>query len=241
MTKLLDRCPILKEMLESESALSLEGDEIPIHSNIPQRYAEALYEVVLRTRPSIAVEVGMGFGVSSLAILAALRDGGQDGKLISIDPNQSTDWDGCGLTAVAQAGLNDRHELFEDFDYVVLPRLLSSGLKIDFAYIDGWHTFDYVLLDWWYLDKMLAAEGIIGFNDCGWPAVDKVLQFLLTHRKYVEIDVGLPVHHVGLRDGSRSPQSEISGDTKELSRRAEDRYFKKKRSWEPSWDFFADF
>jgi predicted O-methyltransferase YrrM len=241
MTTLLERCPVLKEMLESQAALTDAGIQIPIHSNIPLVYARALYETVLRTRPSIALEVGMGFGVSSLAILAALRDGGQPAKLISIDPDQSTDWNGCGLAAVARAGLNEWHELLEDYDYHVLPRLLSSGLRLDFAYVDGWHTFDYALLDWWYVDKMLSVGGIVGFNDCGWPAVDKLIRFVLTHRKYAEIDVGLPVEYAGERGGRNLPLGLTSDDLEAGSRRAEDRYFKKERSWEPRWDFFAPF
>lgn len=32
----------------------------------------------------------------------------------------------------------------------------------------GWHTFDHTLLAWWYVDKMLPAGGIVGFNDCDW-------------------------------------------------------------------------
>ena len=139
----------------------------------------------------------MAFGVSSLAILAALREIGQDGKLISIDPGQSTGWQGCGRTAVARAGLSSRHELIEDYDYNALPRLLTSGLRIDFAYIDGWHTFDYSLLDWWYVDRMLPAGGVVGFNDCGWPAVEKAIRFVMTHRKYEELDVGLPPRYQG--------------------------------------------
>jgi len=49
--------------------------------------------------------------------------------------------------------------MHEDFDFKVLPRLLESGKKIDFAYIDGWHTFDYTLLDWCYIDRQDAPPG----------------------------------------------------------------------------------
>jgi len=68
----------------------------------------------------------------------------------------------------AKASLSDRHELIEEYDYDALPRLRASGLRVDFAYLDGWHTFDHTLLAWWYVDKMLPAGGIVGFNDCDW-------------------------------------------------------------------------
>jgi predicted O-methyltransferase YrrM len=241
MGRLLERCSILKDMMDSQIACSQSGEQIPIHSSIPPAYAEALYETVLRADPAIVVEVGMAFGASSLAILSALRDGNRDGRLISIDPTQSSDWKGCGLAAIARAGLEKRHELIEDYDYNALPRLLAAGLKIDFAYIDGWHTFDYALVDWWYVDKMLTVDGIVGFNDCSWPAVDKIIKFVLSHRKYHEIDVGLPVTLAGWDHKRELLRRLTFGRKKEWYRRWEDRYLKKSANWEPKWDFFAPF
>ena len=117
-----------------------------------------------------------------------------------------------------------------------------SGIKIDFAYIDGWHSFDYTLLDGWYVDRMLAVGGIAAFNDCDWPAVKKAIRFVLTHRKYSEMDVGLPVslsgHHLKWEP---LRQFLICGSKLGCFRRAEDRYFRKDENWEPSWDFYARF
>lgn len=238
MSKLFKQCPVIKEILVDRSAQTLAGDRIPVHSDIGIDHAEALYETILRNRPTTVLEIGMAFGVSSLAILTALRDIGQNGRLLSIDPGQSTSWKGCGLASIARAGLKDRHEMHEDYDYNALPRLLASGLKIDFGYIDGWHTFDYALLDWWYVDRMLKAGGIAAFNDCSWPAVEKAIDFVLSHRKYTEIDVGLPV--------PRKRKQELLkfltfGHRKVVGKWEADRYFRKDADWEPSWDFYAPF
>jgi predicted O-methyltransferase YrrM len=222
MSNLLAHCPVLKQMLDSRTALTPDNQPLALISNIPQSFADALYQTVLKSQPKTALEIGMAFGISSLAILTALRDIDQASKLITIDPHQSTHWCNCGRAAVASAGLSDRHQFIESFDYLALPHLLESSLKIDFAYIDGWHTFDYTLLDWWYIDKMLTVDGIVAFNDCGFPAVEKVIQFVLTHRSYTELDVGLPSV---VKDG----------------RRTEDRYFKKTAATEPAWNFFAPF
>ena len=240
MVRLLERCPTLKEMLDSQSASTLGGDRIPLHSNIPAAYAEALYQTVLRANPAVVLEVGMAYGVSSLAILSALRDGNRHGRLITIDPVQSTAWKGCGQAALARAGLAERHELIEEYNYQALPRLLAAGLKVDFAYIDGRHHFDYALLDWWFIDKMLPVEGIVGFNDCGWPAIEKVIRFVLGHRKYVEIDVGLPVTMPGGRK-LKLLRGLTLGLKKEWCLRVEDRYLKKAADWEPHGKFFAPF
>jgi hypothetical protein len=241
MINLLDSCPVLKEMLDPGIARGQAGDAIPIHSNIPGYYAEALFRTVLEARPSIVIEVGMAFGVSSLAILAALHRAGDAGRLISIDPFQSTQWGGCGITAIEQAGFRERHELVQDFDYNALPRLLASGQRLDFAYIDGWNTFDYKLFDWWYVDKMLKVEGVVGFRGCGYPSVDKVIRFVRSHRKYDELDVGLPLE-VANYSRRRGLLRRLTGkDPRAYYMQRQDRFFIKRQVWEPSWDFYAEF
>lgn len=237
MSKLFKQCPIIEEILVGRSAYTLKGDKIPVHSDIGLAHAEALYETVFKNRPKVVLEIGMAFGVSSLSILTALRDIGADGRLLSIDPLQTPDWNGCGLASIARAGLKDRHEMREDYDYKVLPRLLESGLKLDFAYIDGWHTFDYTLLDWWYVDRMLKVGGVVAFNDCSWPAVDKAIQFVVTHRKYSEMDVGLKLP----RRRKMELLNLITFGLKKLPLADRDRYFRKDADWEPRWDFYAPF
>jgi predicted O-methyltransferase YrrM len=237
MSKLFKQCPLIEEILVNRSAQTLTGDKIAVHSDIGLAHAEALYDTVLRLQPAVVLEIGMAFGVASLAILTALRDIGHNGRLLSIDPLQTPDWKGCGLASIARAGLQDRHEMHEDYDYRVLPRLLSEGLKLDFAYIDGWHTFDYTLLDWWYVDRMLSVGGIAAFNDCGWPAVDKAIQFVLTHRKYSELEVGLPLPQRRRQELLRM----MSFGVIKPPLAARDRYFQKEQDWEPRWDFYKPF
>jgi predicted O-methyltransferase YrrM len=234
-------------MFETGIALDDKGAQIPMHSNLPQRYAEALYRTVLRARPAVVVEVGMAFGISSLAILTALEEAGH-GRLLSIDPYQGTDWHGCGLAAIERSGLGARHELVERPDYLALPKLVEQGLEIEFAYIDGWHTFDYALIDFWYADKLLAEGGIVGFNDCGFRAVAKTIAFALSHRKYVEVNVGLaPEPRTGFPAGlhaeedSRSLRSRLEGRLRRKTLLGQDRYFRKEARWEPNWDYFRDF
>jgi len=237
MSNLFKKCPVIEEILVGRSAYTLSGDKIAVHSDIGLAHAEALHETVLRYKPAVVLEVGMAFGVASLSVLSALEEIGQNGKLLSVDPLQTPDWKGCGLASIARAGLKHRHEMHEDFDYNVLPKLLASGLKLDFAYIDGWHTFDYTLLDWWYVDRMLKAGGIAAFNDCSWPAVDKAIQFVVTHRKYTEIDVGLPLP----RRRKLELLNKLSFGLKKLPLPDRDRYFRKDANWEPRWDFYAPF
>lgn len=227
-------CPALYELYETDRAIDLDGKSHDFDQNVPVHYAEALYELVRKVKPKVVVEVGLACGTTAAAVLTGIKENG-GGKLISIDPGQSTQWHNCGVATIKRAGLSEWHELMEDFDYFALPKLLREGLKVDIGYIDGWHTFDYALLDWFYLDKMVVDKGIIGFNDSHFRSVHRVLKFVLSHRHYEEIDVGLPKTYK-----SRIP---IAGPLlKRLAdRSSEDRYFRKLDTWEPYTQFYAPF
>ena len=81
--------------------------------------------------------------------------------------------------------------------YLALPELLRRGATAEFVYIDGWHSFDYALVDFFYADKLLADGGIVGFNDASFRSVHKVLRFVTRYRRYREIDVGLKPDYRG--------------------------------------------
>jgi predicted O-methyltransferase YrrM len=202
-------------------------------STIPREYAEALHEAVRRHRPKTVVEVGLANGASALAMGAALRSNG-GGRLISIDPNQREQFVSRGLEAMERSGLAPYHELIEEPSYLALPGLARRGLKADFAYIDGWHSFDYVLVDFFLMDKLLAPGGVVGFNDAGWRSVRKVLSFVTKYRKYEEIDVGLKPDYPG-----RNALTRLARRVQD--RQVQDRYFQKQCDWEPQWNFYTPF
>jgi predicted O-methyltransferase YrrM len=200
---------------------------------IQREHAEALHGAVRRYRPNTVIEVGLANGASAVAMASALESNG-GGRLISIDPNQRKGYDSRGLAALERGGLARYHELIEEPSYLALPSLLRRGVKAEFAYIDGWHSFDYALVDFFYADKLLAPGGIVGFNDAGSRAVDKVLKFVGRYRKYIEIDVGLRRDYRG-----RNPLFTLR--RRLLGLQAQDRYFQKLCDWEPRWDFYVSF
>ena len=235
MSDLIERCPVLRHMMETKLATASDGSTQSLHSAIHREFAERLYHLVLDQRPACVVEVGMAHGASTLAILTALEQSGGAGRLISIDPFQSSHWRGCGVAAVRRAALDHRHQLIEEADYLALPALLAEGLTVDFAYIDGDHTFDYAFLDFWFLDRMLRVGGVVGFNDCAWRSVAKVIKFVKKYRRYAE----LPDMHTKAKSwafrGKRLFWEVL------LQRHWRDRYFNKREAWEPTGAFFANF
>ena len=227
-------CDVMQDLFRSKMVPTSSGGTKPLGANIPARYAEVLYKTVLTESPKIVIEIGMAYGVSSLAILAGLRDAGNGGRLISIDPAQTEFWDTTGLINVERAGHAERHQLIEMKSYEALPQLLSEKVPVEFAYIDGWHTFDYTLIDFFYTDKLLPVGGVVAFNDSGYRAIHKVIKYVRTHRHYDAMDVGLKPDYK-----ARNPLFSV---VKRLEGRSNsDRYFRKADDWEPNWNFYAGF
>lgn len=220
-------------------ALAKALEEAP-DSGISHAHAHALNELVLRERPQLVIEIGMARGVSTIAILTALEAVG-GGELVSIDPFQTTSFESEGLKRVSSAHLGDRHRHVDETDFAALPILLSTyAASTDLVYIDGMHTFDYTLLDAFYADKLLRVGGIVGFNDCWMPAVNRVVGWLNTHRRYDEVDVGLkPSWWPRFRGAGRLKR--LGAPSRLVSYRGEDRYFRKAEAWEPDWAFYDDF
>lgn len=222
----------LTSVLATRKVETLDGKTVDLGGNILPNCAEALQRFVRDRKPRRALEVGFAGAVSAMVIMSTMEANGGEGTLISMDPFQRARSDGVGLVNVRKAGLEHRHKFYEDFDYLVLPRLLAEKTRLDFGYIDGWHTFDYTLLDFFYVDKMLDKGGVVAFNDCGLKAVRKAIDYVLTHRRYREIDVGIEQDY---GHGPGSLVRWIQGHSHA------DRYFEKVDEWEPDWDFFANF
>ena len=100
-----------------------------------------------------------------------------------IDPLQSTRWHSVGVQNLRKTGFTF-WELIEQPSALALPSLLASGLKVQFALIDGWHTFDQVLLDFFYVDKLLEDGGIVAFDDVVMPAINRAVRYLLNYPNY---------------------------------------------------------
>jgi hypothetical protein len=54
-------------------------------------------------------------------------------------------------------------------------------VKADYIYIDGAHTFDYALVDFFCSNRVLNLGGILIFDDMWMPAIQKVATFIRTN------------------------------------------------------------
>lgn len=177
--------PLLERIYTEGVIRGPEGIDVRVTSHVPRDEAELLYDVVERVGSGDVVEVGMAFGISSLALADALEKRGTEGTLVAMDPAQHDEvWRGLGLAQIQAAGLSHRIEFHERASQVVMPELWRSSRRFTVAFIDGWHTFDHTLIDCFYADRMLEVGGYLVLDDVGYPAIRRAVQFVLSNWAY---------------------------------------------------------
>jgi predicted O-methyltransferase YrrM len=148
-----------------------------------------LQQIVHEIRPAQSLEIGCAYGVSSLYICEALASthavaSPNGARHIVVDPFQSTQWRGIGVRNIRDAGFASLVDFREQRSEIVLPELLQEGARLDFAFIDGWHTFDQVLVEFYYINRLLRVGGVIAFDDANRRSINRVVRHALTYPAY---------------------------------------------------------
>ena len=159
------------------------GPVTPFPVSVPYETGSLLYDLVFKEGLNRTLEVGMAYGLSTLFICQAHSDK-RSGAHTAIDPFQGSSFRNIGLANVREAGLDGYLRFHDAPSFEVLPALCRAGEVYDFAFIDGRHHFDYVLVDFFYIDKLVRVGGYVVFDDLWLPQVRKVISFVLRNRGY---------------------------------------------------------
>lgn len=184
--------PVLAEMLETGLAVSQGGEIHKIRSHIPLEEGRFLEQLVADVKPSVSLEVGLAYGISTLFICKGLETV-HNPRHIVIDPNQLQSrgthdcYEGIGLHNLQKAGYERMIEFHPLPSYLALPALVGQGVRVDFAFIDGWHTFDFASVDFFYVDLLLRPGGVVVIDDTDFPSVWKLARYIVTNRAYKAI------------------------------------------------------
>ena len=182
---------VLRSILSSKSVVTDDGITRPLHSNISWEEGNFIQAMIKSSRPRVSLEIGCAYGIASLYICEALREVNAT-KHIVIDPGQHfphgkgplSGWEGIGLANLRRAGYWDLVDFHEVPSYQCLSRLTERRMEIDFAFVDGCHTFDYSLVDVFLIDKLLKPGGIIVMDDFSYPSVRSVCRYVLSNLRY---------------------------------------------------------
>lgn len=180
---------VLQEML-STRLVHIEGEAEPRRLNSAMDEAEGalIGRAIVAAHPRSSLEVGCAYGVSTLFTLDALAATEPTAHHLIVDPYQTTGYGRGGFNNATRAGYGHMIELIEESSAIALPRLLAEGLRLQFAIIDGWHTFDHALVDFFFVNKMLDVGGIVLIDDTDWPALQRLRAHAMSYPCYEVFD-----------------------------------------------------
>ncbi len=174
-----------------------------------------LYDFIRTFQPENTIEIGLAYGLSALFICQAHQDNGS-GNHTAIDPIQEEHYKSIGLLNIERANLRHLFRFHEAHSDKVLSMLCSQKKKFDFAFIDGSHLFDYALVDFFYIDKLLSVGGHVAFDDLWMAGVRRVISFVLKNRPYKVVRIPsrhtLPISRQVMMVGRRIVQNPFERD-----------------------------
>jgi len=188
----------LRSMYAGEPQRGATGasHEIDDSTRISVEEGMTLYSLCVADRVISTLEVGLAYGFSTVFLLSALAWNG-GGTHTAIDPLQDIDWSGIGRTtarrlASAAADLDsDSFVLVPERSEAALIDLERAGRSFGLTFIDGYHRFDDVLVDFTLSARMCPVGGMIVLHDMWLESLQAVSSFIRHNRTdFAEIATG---------------------------------------------------
>lgn len=172
---------LINKIFATKEVVDSFGNSHKLNSNVDLAEGDFLQKLITSNNFSRSIEIGCAYGISSLFISDVINK--NKGTHLIVDPNQSTDWKGIGFQNLKKSGLTN-FRIIEKPSEVALPELYITNETFDFAFIDGWHTFDHTLIDFFYINKMLKPGGVVVIDDIGMIGLNKLARFIYKYPCY---------------------------------------------------------
>lgn len=181
-----DITSVIDEMARTGLAMGDGGQALSIGEfAVPPQAGLLLEAAAADVAPRASIEVGFASGLSTLHICRGRLGAGPIAPRSChvIDPNQHHSAN-IGLHAIRNAGLERAITFHSETSHAALPKLWQDGVRCQFAFIDGMHLMDYVIMELSFIDRMLDAGGVIAVHDMWMPALQHAVSFWLANRAY---------------------------------------------------------
>lgn len=148
------------------------------------RSAQWLHHLVKSERPHLVLETGVLNGLSSAAILEALEQNADGGRLISVDlpkrqggPNADGRWDRAAVRIGQTGGLVPRRlwsswELRLGDSLRLLPQICDQiqrrDRQVQLAHLDSDHSYHHVRRELELVWSVLSPTGLVVVDDADW-------------------------------------------------------------------------
>jgi predicted O-methyltransferase YrrM len=173
-------------MYAGEPQLGAEEQKYPLDgiSRISPAEGMWLYRLCREEKPRNTLEIGLGYGFSTIYFLAALQTNAA-GHHTAVDPFQlraSSKWRGVGLQHARHLGVESLFTFLEERSLPALVSFAKQGRQFEVTFIDGGHHFDEALIDFTLGAALCPEGGHIVLDDTWMPAIRRVTAFIETNR-----------------------------------------------------------
>jgi predicted O-methyltransferase YrrM len=140
-----------------------------------------LYAKCLEMRPWQSLEIGLGYGLSTIYILAAIHEIGH-GLHTSIDPLYARFQSGVGPQQAVSVGMAQAFRFIRERSIPAMVDLARGLERFQFIFIDGSHLFDDALADFVVSAEICPPGGVIVLDDMWMTSIQKVAAFIRRNR-----------------------------------------------------------
>ena len=178
----------LETMLKYAAVFTPTDEYRRLTSHTRESEHTQIRKALTTTKAKSTLEVGFAYGTSALVFAEHHQQMKTTGiSHTIIDPNQfgkgDGHWEGIGAENLKRCGFirNKNWRLIEDTSTTALPILLKKFKTewLDVALIDGWHLFDYTLIEVFYCLEMLRVGGILIVDDKRMKAINAVSKYVI--------------------------------------------------------------
>jgi predicted O-methyltransferase YrrM len=140
--------------------------------------ARELRELAVSEGVGATLEVGLGLGLGTLSLCAALLEVGRPDARHVVVEGFPADFGAAGKRTLRAAGVEEMVELVQEESQLALPRFATEGRSFDLALIDGGHRFEDVFLDLCFADRLVRPRGLVIVDDMWLPAIRLAVSYV---------------------------------------------------------------
>ena len=159
------------------------------NSALSEKYGRLIFRLVENFKPNTIIELGSSVGISTLYLAMA----NPEAKLFTIE----------GCTAKSEQATDNFNSLkvsnieqhIGRFD-IVLPDVIALAGKLDFAFIDGNHTYEATIANFNTLLSIAHNDTVFVFDDIHWSAgMQKAWDEIAVHKR---VTVSIDLFRIGI-------------------------------------------
>ncbi len=159
------------------------------HSSINERYGSLLFRLVEYFEPHTIIELGTSVGISTLYMSTAFPEA----SIFTIE--------GCSTKSEQAAANFEAMKVSSIMQHIgrfdiVLPDVIKQAGKLDFAFVDGNHTYEGTIANFKSLLSIAHNDTVFVFDDIHWSAgMQKAWNEIADHER---VTVSIDLFRMGL-------------------------------------------